>query len=268
VISHGESWLLLFYGTRLRYTDGVRLDVEVLGDYASVEEVDDSVCEPCVVGRVRYHDDGGTALIELGEQVHHFQTIGGVEVTGRFVGKDDLGFGHYSPGNGNPLLLTTRKLLWEVVSAVHDVHAFELGLHLFLAVGRGCFQVQQGEFHVFVHGQLVNQVEGLEHKTDVAFAEIGAVALTHFGHFGTKKVILALAGVVEQSEDIEQGRLSATGRAHHRHELAGLDFDAYTIEGGGFHFVGGEKFVQIICLNHDWYGYFVIVVDRVGGLIV
>ncbi len=263
--TYGTRWTV--HGTRFTVY-GARLDVEVFGDYASVKEVDDPVCETCVVGRVGYHDDGGAPLVELGEQVHYFQAIGGVEVTGRFVGEDDLGFGHYGPGNGHALLLAARKLLWKVVAAVHDVHAFELSLHLLFAIGSGCFQVQQREFHVFIHGQFVNQVEGLKHKTDVAFAEIGAVALAHFGHFGAKKVVLALAGIVEQSEDIEQGRLSATGRAHHRHELAGLDFDAYAIEGGGFYFVGGEKLVQIICLNHDWYGYFVIVVDRVGGLIV
>ena len=81
--------------------------MKILRHHPTVKQIDDPVGKTCIVGRVRYHYDGGTTLLKLGEQVHHLQAIGGVEVTSRFVGEYDLGLGYHRPGNGYALLLST-----------------------------------------------------------------------------------------------------------------------------------------------------------------
>ena len=41
----------------------------------SIEEMDDAVGHLSVVGIVGHHDDGGTVLVELGEQSHHLGPV-------------------------------------------------------------------------------------------------------------------------------------------------------------------------------------------------
>ena len=52
-----------------------------------------------------HHDDGGAFAVQLGQQLHHFLAVGGVEIAGGFVGQDQLGPGHHGAGDGDALLL-------------------------------------------------------------------------------------------------------------------------------------------------------------------
>ena len=54
--------------------------------------------------------------------IHHFAAVGGVEVTSRLVGEDQLGIHHDGTGNGDALLLTARELLRKVMGAMTDGH--------------------------------------------------------------------------------------------------------------------------------------------------
>jgi len=75
----------------------------------SIEEADGTVglLGLCLV--VCYHDDGASVfLVQLVQEFHHFGTHLGVEVTGRFVGKDDVRIAHDGTGDGYTLALTTR----------------------------------------------------------------------------------------------------------------------------------------------------------------
>lgn len=56
--------------------------------HLSIEEVDDALGIAGVSLGVCHHHDGSALLIELGEELHHFETIFGVEVSCRLVGED------------------------------------------------------------------------------------------------------------------------------------------------------------------------------------
>ena len=58
---------------------------------------------------MRHHDDGGSLVVKLSKQMHHFGTILGIKVTRRLIGKDELRTEDHGTGNGYTLLLTTIR---------------------------------------------------------------------------------------------------------------------------------------------------------------
>lgn len=67
---------------------------------------------------MRYHDDGGALVVQLGKQMHHLGTILGIEVTRRLIGKDELGTEDH--GTGGWLLAAADHLKADEGSAWHD----------------------------------------------------------------------------------------------------------------------------------------------------
>jgi hypothetical protein len=99
----------------------VKLLPDILRHHFAVEEINDSVGIVGIVGRVRDHHDGSSLVIELFKKSHYFFSIGGVEVSGRFIGEDHGRLGYDRSGDGHALLLTSGKLLRKVIATVHDV---------------------------------------------------------------------------------------------------------------------------------------------------
>ena len=181
-----------------------------LGHYLPVEQVDDTVGKAGIVLRVRHHDDGSTLLVQLLQQVHHFLAVLRIEVTGRFVGQNQFRVGHYGTGNGHTLLLTAGELLREVLGTVADGHALHRLFDALLAFAGRHAHVEQRQFDVLIHVQLVNQVEALEYEADDTLAQAGALGFGIFRHFRAVQVIFSLRGVVQQAQNVEQGGLTAT----------------------------------------------------------
>ena len=69
---------------------------------------------------MRYHDDGGTLVVQLSKQMHYLGSILGIKVTRRLIGKDELGTEDHGTGDGYSLLLTTRKLVREMLGTMTD----------------------------------------------------------------------------------------------------------------------------------------------------
>ena len=110
--------------------------------------------------------------------------------------------------NGNPLLLTAGELLREMLGAVADGHALHDFRDLLLALTGRYVQVPQRQLNVLIHIEFVNQVETLEHKADVALAELGALLLLEATHFCTEEFIRAAGGIVQQAQDVQQRVIS------------------------------------------------------------
>ena len=143
------------------------------------------------------HHDGGALLVQLGEQLHYLQTILGVKVTRRLIGQDQLGVHHDGTGNGDALLLTARELLRKVVCAVADGHPAQHFFNTLLTLLLGYAKVGQRQLHVLLHVQFVDEVETLEHKSYLSFANLRALTLLQLTHFLTIEVIGATGGIVE-----------------------------------------------------------------------
>ena len=73
----------------------------------SIKQADGAMGYLGIMLIMRYHDDGGALVVQLGKQMHHLGTILGIEVTRRLIGKDKLGTKDHGTGDGYSLLLTT-----------------------------------------------------------------------------------------------------------------------------------------------------------------
>ncbi len=211
--------------------------------HLAVQEVDGALGKTGIALRVSDHDDGGAeGLVEFGEELHHLQTNLGVEVTRWLVGQDEFGVSDYGAGNGDALLLTARELLGEVVSAVADGHAAQHLFDALLALLLGDAQIGERQFDVLFDVEFVQEVEALEDEANLTFAHLGTLALFEAADFLSVQPILAAGGVVEQTQDVEQGGLAATRGTHDGNKLALFHFERHAAQGSGFNFFGTEHF--------------------------
>ena len=74
---------------------------------ATIKQADGAMGYLGIMLIMRYHDDGGALVVQLGKQMHYLGSILGIEVTRRLIGKDELGTEDHGTGNGYSLLLTS-----------------------------------------------------------------------------------------------------------------------------------------------------------------
>ena len=101
---------------------------------AAIEQVDHPVSEARVVFGVCHHDNGGSLFVQFGQELHHFGSVLGVQVTGRLIGEDDLRVRNDGTGNGDTLLLASGQLLREMAGTMADVHTFQYVVDHLLAL--------------------------------------------------------------------------------------------------------------------------------------
>ena len=85
----------------------IRLKHFLLIHYLSIKQADGAMGYLGIMLIMRYHDDGGTLMVQLGKQMHHLGTILGIKVTRRLIGKDELRTKDHGTDDGYSLLLTT-----------------------------------------------------------------------------------------------------------------------------------------------------------------
>jgi hypothetical protein len=68
-----------------------------------------------------------------------------------------------------------------------------------------------------------DQVEGLEHESDLAVSDIGQLVSFHAAHVHSIEQVAAMAGQVQAAKDVHQGRLARPAGAHDGDEIAALD---------------------------------------------
>ena len=185
--------------------------------------------EAGVVGAVGDHDDGGAGGVEVAEQVHDVKAVVAVEVASGLVAEDELRVGDDRAGHGDTLLLPTGELLRIVARPVDDAHAVQHLVDLRLALRLAEAEIAQRQLHVLENVHVVNEVEALKHEADDAAPQRQTVALAQAAHVATVEEIAARVGGVEEAEDVEQGGLAATGRAHYGYELALPDLHIYLL---------------------------------------
>ena len=216
----------------------------------TVEKVDGALGAGGILLGVSHHYDGGAFGVQLFQQVHDLFTVLGIQITGRLIREDQLRAGHHGTGDGHALLLTAGKLLREVIGTMADGHTLHNLRDLGLALAGADIQIAQRQLNVLIHIEFVDQVEALEHKADVALAELGALLLLQAADFGAEEFIGTAGGIVQQAEDVQQRGLAAAGRAHDGDELAVLDFEGNAVEGRGLDLFRPEDLGKIGDLYH------------------
>ena len=201
--------------------------------------------EAGVVGGVGDHDDGGAGGIEVAEEVHDVEAVLAVEVAGWFVAEDELRVGDHGASHGDALLLSAGELLWVVGGAVDDVHPLQHFVDLRFAFRFAEADVAQRQFHVFEDVHVVDEVEALEHEADDAATQFQAVALAQGGDLPAVEPVTACVGGVEESEDVEQRGLAASGRARNGYEFALPDLHIHVLQRFRFHRFRTETFADV-----------------------
>ena len=78
-------------------------------DDLAVKEVDGPLSLRGILLGVRHHHDGRALGVEFFQEVHHLLAVLGVQVTGRFIGEDQLRAGDDRAGDGDELAVFDIK---------------------------------------------------------------------------------------------------------------------------------------------------------------
>ena len=101
-------------------------------------------------------------------------------------------------------------------------HAQAFGCALLAGLGRHA-AIQKRQRHIVERRGARQQVELLEHETDLAIAKIGQLVRAQAGQRFTADDEIARAGSVERAHHIHEGGFARTGWSHDRDVFARLD---------------------------------------------
>ena len=92
-----------------------------------------------------------------------------------------------------------------MLGSVADGHSLHNLGDLLLTLGRGDVQVPQRKLDVLIDIQFIDQVEALEHESDVALTELGALLFLELADLRAEKFVGASGRVVKKAEDVQKG---------------------------------------------------------------
>ena len=157
---------------------------------------------------VSYENDGIALALKTVEQSHDLHAGLGVEVASGFVGKDDRGLVHQSPGDGHALSLSTGKFVGLMLHAGFHAHSAERSpctLHPFFGGDAG---INQGEFDIVQRGRACQQVEGLEDESNFFVANAGEFVIVEFADLLPIQPVLALRRSIQTADQVHEGRFA------------------------------------------------------------
>ena len=185
---------------------------------------------------------GTVGGFEAADNTQHLARQVGVESRGGLVKAEYLGRECQRAGDGHTLLLTARQLAGIILRLVGQTHSGEqVGCSLVDLVEDGFFvllvvlallrQKLQSEGDVLVYGVLWEQVEGLEHQTEVQafFADL-LVLVTAVEQRLVRYGDLSAVGGLKEVEAAQKGGLAAARGADDGQNLAFFQREADTLE--------------------------------------
>ena len=177
-------------------------------------------------------EQDGLALlfVQLVEQVHHHPAGGGVQRAGGFVRQQHRRIVGHGPRDGDPLLLAAGKLVWLVTHPLFHAHQFQQLPGPGGALCPAHAAVQHGQLHIFHRAGAGDQVEGLEHKADLAAAQGREGTVRCGGYVDAVQNIAALGGFIQRADDVHQGGFAAAGLAHDGHKFPLVHFQIDAVE--------------------------------------
>src|SRR3989441_139101 len=176
---------------------------------------------------VGYQEDRLALVVQLLEQPHDLLARRRVEVPSGLVGEQDARLVHERPGDRHPLPLPPRQLVRLVHHAVAEPHALQRPRGLLAACLRRHARVDQRQLHVVERGGARQQVERLEDEPDFLVADARQLVVGEVAHLLAVEPVLARGGSVEAADEVHEGRLPRSRRAHHGHVLVLADLEAH-----------------------------------------
>jgi len=121
-------------------------------------------CDGSDLGVVRDDNYRAAPLVQVSQYREHFPARGGIEVSRRLVGQDQIGVGDQCARDRNPLLLAAGKLRRAVFDAIAKADRLQCVDGEASSIAR--VAVQQRQLDVAPGRQLGQQLELLEDKPD------------------------------------------------------------------------------------------------------
>ena len=116
---------------------------------------------------------------ERGEGLDGLKRALGVQRSGRFIGQHHLRVVDQGAGNGDALLLTTRKLARQIVEPIAQAQTCQQFTRTRLARFVQLTVEAQHQLHILLRRQIGHQVVGLKSKADLLAAKSGAFCFAH-----------------------------------------------------------------------------------------
>jgi hypothetical protein len=225
-----------------------------LGKEPTVREIQDAIAVGGIFLGMGNLNDGGAGIVESFEELHDLFALRGVQIAGGLIGKNEFGILDDGTGDTDQLLLPARKLIGKQIFLGDDVEAIEGVANqagtLFL---RDIF-VGEGNFEIFVDGEIVDEVIGLKDETDIVFVQFVALLGVEFVDGLIEEIVFAGPGAIEHTDDGKQRGLPCPGWSHKGDEFAGLNFESDAAQDVKLVGSGAEGFFEVTKLNERGHG--------------
>ncbi len=162
--------------------------------------------------------------LDLHQGVLHMGAGQGVQRAEGFVHQQHLGLHGQGPGDADPLFHAVGDLIGLAIQGMGHVHQIQImqGPFVPLPPGLGLFEdLIHRQTYIVVDGQPGQQRVVLEHHRSIR---------TGLGHFLLLQDYPALGRLQQARDDVQHGRLAATGVADQGDELALLDLQVHIVQ--------------------------------------
>ena len=192
------------------------------------------------------HDDGTSVLrIEPMKDTHYFRPHFGIEVTGRFVGEDNLGIAYNGAGNGHALALTSGELLGIMAQPMRHFHALEDFVRRLSPFTFAHAAIEERQHGVVQHVERIDEMKTLKYESQLFIAESGQSLVVHGVYRLSEDFHRPRGRTVQQTHDVEERTLAASARSHDGKELAAVYADVDILQSGRFHQAGTEDATHV-----------------------
>src|SRR5262245_39134333 len=154
-----------------------------------------------------------------------------MQVAGRLIGEDQLGFSHDRSGDGYQLLDAAgqlagiKRLLGGELKLIEDFRNGGLALATFQS------SIGERDVEVFENCQAVEQVKLLEDEADITLVQLAALFVGTLVNGLAEKVVLPAPRAIKHPEDTEKRRFARAGRPHDGYELPFHHFQVDAAQG-------------------------------------
>ena len=176
------------------------------------------------------HQERLPAFVDAVEQPQ--QAVGGLAVqrAGGLVCQQQLGLGDQGAGHSRPLLLSAGDLIGKFGQKRSDAQLVRQRLQTLLHFPIGRARQHQRQQDVVPQAEGVQQVEILKDEAQMVPAESGNFLLTDGGKLPVAQKNMALGGLVQRRQNVEQRGFAAAAFAHDGDELALLNGEIHVSE--------------------------------------
>ncbi len=177
--------------------------------------------------RIMGNDDDGYLFfrIQADKKLHDLRADLRVQGASRLIGQDDARFSDQGPGDGYSLLLSAGELIRLVTAPVPQADLVQDSLHASLDLLVCQTSIYQRNTDVFLGSQARQQIEGLKHEADAGVPNDGQLVVASARDFSSSQEIGAVRGLVQQADDIHQGRFTTPRWPHDRQQVASVHLE-------------------------------------------